>query len=210
MKMLPKIGAVILIVLAATLALTGSPQKKTAISSTEELADIVFNGNEMLTPMELADWLYSDLPGVTVVDVRPREMYMEYALSGSVNIPFRTLMTKEGLNQLPKYDRIVLVCGDGANAAKAWVVLRSRGYDAYILKGGLNAWVDQILTSPEEGKPVNNQDLTVAQKVRALREHLMGGSLGTISETPPETAPAPPPVAAPTASPRKKKVAGGC
>ena len=105
MKMLPKIGAVVLIVFAATLALMGSPQKRTSVTFIEELADIVSSGDEMLSPMELADWIYSDLPDVTVVDVRTRKVYMEYAISGSINIPFRTLMTKDGLNQLPKYDR---------------------------------------------------------------------------------------------------------
>ena len=152
MKLLPKIGAVVLIVFAGTLALTGSPQKKTPVSFTDELANIVSAGDEMLTPLDLADWMFSDLPGVTIVDVRTHRAFTEYALSGSVNIPFKALMTKEGLNQLPKYDRIVLVCDEGTFATKAWVVLRSKGYDAYILKGGLDAWVDQILTPPEEGK----------------------------------------------------------
>ena len=212
MKLLPKIGAVVLIVFAGTLALTGSPQKRTPVSFTEELADIVSSGDEMLSPLELADWMFSDLPDVTVVDVRTRKAYMEYAISGSINIPFRTLMTKDGLNQLPKYDRIVLVCDGEIFSAKAWVVLRSKGYDAYILKGGLNAWIDQILTPPEEGKQTSgNADyLTAAQKVRALREHLLGGGSGTLSEVPTSATPAPPPVAAPTAPPRKKKVAGGC
>jgi len=212
MKLLPKIGAVVLIVFAGTLALTGSPQKKTPVSFTDELANIVSAGDELLSPMELADWIYSDLPDVTVVDVRTRRAYMEYAISGSINIPFKTLMTNDGLNQLPKYDRIVLVCDGEIFSAKAWVVLSSKGYDAYILKGGLNAWIDQILTPPEEGTSSlrNSDDLTVAQKVNALREHLLGEGSSTLSEAPTEAVPAPPPVAAPTAPPRKKKVSGGC
>jgi len=93
----------------ATLALMGSPQKRTPVSSTEEIANIVTSGDEMLSSMQLTEWQVGGLPGVTVVDVRPADAYMQYSISGSVNIPLRTLMTREGMSQLPKYDRIVLV-----------------------------------------------------------------------------------------------------
>jgi cell division septation protein DedD len=95
----------------------------------------------------------------------------------------------------------VLVCQDGVKAAQAWVVLRGKGFQAYILDGGLEGWVEQVL----EDREIKDPDL--AARVYALKEKFLGDGAAIGSDPPP-----PPPVVEAPAVPRpaKKKKAGGC
>ena len=82
---------------------------------------------------------------VTVVDVRKREEHAQGAIPGSVNFDaYDTLKSgderaMEGLD-LPEGERVVTFCNCGHSGAAAAAQLRRRGYEAYSLEGGLEAW----------------------------------------------------------------------
>jgi rhodanese-related sulfurtransferase len=200
-SMFPKIGAAILLVLAGTLALMGDPSKQTPIKSLDEWGALVSNGEDFISPMELSEWMMAETPGLKIVDVRTPDYYNRYHIDGAENLPFTDLVAEGGLDNLQKSGTHVLVCNDGVRAGQAWVILRGLGYEAYVLKGGTEAFVEQIL----EGKAAEeNPDL--ALRVFALQEKFLGGSAAIGSAPPP-----PPPVAsAPTSAPKRKKKSGGC
>ena len=82
---------------------------------------------------------------VTVVDVRKQEAYAEGAIPGSVNFDaYDALKAKDGRAmeglELPEDARVVTFCNRGASGAVAAEQLRRRGYEAYSLEGGLEAW----------------------------------------------------------------------
>jgi rhodanese-related sulfurtransferase len=82
---------------------------------------------------------------VIVVDVRKREAYAEDSIPGSVNFDAYDALyagderAMEGL-ELLKGSRVVTVCNRGHSSAVAAEQLRRRGYEAYCLEGGLEAW----------------------------------------------------------------------
>jgi rhodanese-related sulfurtransferase len=82
---------------------------------------------------------------VTVVDVRKREQHAEGAIPASVNYDAYDALhagderAMEGL-ELPEGERVVTYCNRGRSGSAAAEQLRRRGYEAYSLDGGLEAW----------------------------------------------------------------------
>jgi rhodanese-related sulfurtransferase len=82
---------------------------------------------------------------VTLVDVRRRKEHAQGAIPGSVNFDAYDALkagderAMEGL-ELPEGARVVTFCNRGNSGAAAAEQLRRRGYEAYSLEGGLEAW----------------------------------------------------------------------
>ena len=82
---------------------------------------------------------------VTVVDVRKGEDYNEWSIPGSVNFDAYDALhagdelAMEGL-ELPEGVPVVTVCGRGRSSAVAAEQLRRKGYEAFTLDGGMEAW----------------------------------------------------------------------
>ena len=80
---------------------------------------------------------------VTVIDVRESQERQISKITGSVSIPLNKI--KEKVNELSRSDLIVLQCRTGIRSAKALKILRDAGFNNLKnLKGGINAWADQV------------------------------------------------------------------
>ncbi len=82
---------------------------------------------------------------VTVVDVRNRKQHAEGSIPDSLNFDAYDALhagderAMEGL-ELPEGARVVTVCNRGHASAVAAEQLRRRGYEAFSLEGGIEAW----------------------------------------------------------------------
>ena len=82
---------------------------------------------------------------VTLVDVRRREQHAQGSIPGSVNFDAYDALhagderAMEGL-KLSEGERVVTFCNRGTSGGVAAQQLRRRGYEAYSLEGGLEAW----------------------------------------------------------------------
>ncbi|QIN82053.1 hypothetical protein GBA63_04910 [Rubrobacter tropicus] len=82
---------------------------------------------------------------VVVVDVRKREEHERGSVPGAVSFDAYGALNDgderamEGL-ELPGRTQVVTVCNRGRSAAAAAEQLRSRGYEAVYLEGGMEAW----------------------------------------------------------------------
>ena len=82
---------------------------------------------------------------VTVVDVRKREAHAQVSIPGSVNFDAYDALhagDERAMERLELLEgaRVVTVCNRGHSSAVAAEQLRRRGYEAYCLEGGLEAW----------------------------------------------------------------------
>jgi rhodanese-related sulfurtransferase len=121
---------------AALLADVGGPGNAAAIARAAAAAE------DAVDPIELARWIREDRPGLRVIDVRDSAAFEAYGVLTAVNLPI------EALDRLrPRADEILVFYGDGDTpAAQAATVLRMRGQrQAYYLRGGLIAWVEQVM-----------------------------------------------------------------
>jgi len=208
-KTLHRIGAAILVVVAVILMLLGSPPKLAPLRAAEEIGAVVGNNEDKLSPMALAEWIIGETGDYQIIDIRDPRDFADFHIEGSVNIPLALLLSQEGISQLPNYKKIVLVFADGARAGQAWTVLRSRGFEAYILDGGIKGWWDKVMT-PASVQTAESESETegYAAKIRAMRELFSGtgGQLSTPS-APVETQAPPQPT---QTQPKAEKKMGGC
>jgi CRP-like cAMP-binding protein len=78
--------------------------------------------------------------GAGLIDVRLEDEYKQSAIKGSMNIPLYLLRLKAaGLNVERRY---VVYCETGNRSSAAAFLLSERGYDVYVMKGGLSALRD--------------------------------------------------------------------
>ena len=94
--------------------------------------------------MTLRDMLESG-ERVTVVDVCKGEDHDEWSIPGSVHYDAYDALNAgdgramEGL-ELPDGAPVITVCGRGRSSAVAAAQLRRKGYEAFTLDGGMEAW----------------------------------------------------------------------
>jgi rhodanese-related sulfurtransferase len=75
-----------------------------------------------------------------IVDVRNREDYCRGHVEGAVHMDFFTWMSEENLARLPQGRKIIVVCENGCRSAQVSAGLRLLGYDAAIIRTGMNGW----------------------------------------------------------------------
>jgi rhodanese-related sulfurtransferase len=197
----PKVGAAVMILLASVMALMGSPTTNAPLKTTENLGELISYGDDKISPVELSEMIIEEEPGLYVVDIRDEGEFALASIANSINMPISTLLSNDGIDELPPNGKIILICGDGTRSSQAWVVLRSKGFDTYLLDGGINGWVTMLEGTPEETQP------HLAARLNAIRSHFLGGP--GLSDSAPVVAAAPI-KAAPKNKKKRKKKEGGC
>ncbi len=112
---------------------------------------IVEAGGDHLEPEALADLLLKPDPGILIIDVRPAEEFATaFRLPDAVNLSLTELFGAKGDALLREHSgrRIVLVSEGMTHPAQAWMVLKPRGLDVWVLEDGLSGFRDRVLTPP--------------------------------------------------------------
>jgi rhodanese-related sulfurtransferase len=90
---------------------------------------------------------------VQIVDVREKNEWDAGRIEGSMHIPLNELMAGRS-GALDTERPVVAVCRTGNRSEVAALMLRARGFDAYNLEGGTEAWVSAGLPfSAPDGSP---------------------------------------------------------
>jgi rhodanese-related sulfurtransferase len=75
--------------------------------------------------------------GGSWLDVRLPSEFQNLAVEGAVNVPLYFIRLK--LNMLQKGKPYIVYCDTGRRSSAAAFILVEKGYDAYVLKGGLSS-----------------------------------------------------------------------
>jgi adenylyltransferase/sulfurtransferase len=94
-----------------------------------------------MTVDELDRWRREGLPHV-LLDVREPSEAAICRIEGATLVPIRTL--GEHLDRLPTDRPVVVHCKSGGRSSRATAMLRSKGFDARNLTGGITAWAERI------------------------------------------------------------------
>ena len=91
----------------------------------------------------LRAWLDSETPPA-ILDVRTHQEVAIARIEGTVHIPVQELPSRlDDLREVPGLGngrRLVVHCHHGPRSSQATAYLRSQGFDAYNLDGGIDAW----------------------------------------------------------------------
>ncbi len=75
--------------------------------------------------------------GAVWLDVRLPSEYQNLAVDGAINVPLYFIRLK--LSTLDKNKPYIVYCDTGRRSSAAAFILVERGFDAYVLKGGLSS-----------------------------------------------------------------------
>lgn len=79
--------------------------------------------------------------GTILLDVRLPSEHQNKKIPGSINIPLYLL--RLNANKLSNEHKYIVYCDTGSRSASATYILNEHGYDAYMLEGGLNDYLNQ-------------------------------------------------------------------
>ncbi len=87
---------------------------------------------------------------IMIIDVREPFQYRDGTIEGAVNMSLASLVS--GDVELDPWRPVVVVCHDGDEAETAALMLQVKGYMAYALAGGMEAWerTSMPMVSPAE------------------------------------------------------------
>ena len=105
------------------------------------------NSTDAMTVTELKAWRDSGETHL-LLDVREPSELEICAIEGSTRIPMGQVL--DHLTALRKDQPIVVHCKMGGRSGQVAAKLRSLGYDARNLTGGILAWIDQVEPSQQK------------------------------------------------------------
>lgn len=128
------------------------------ITDTPRNATIIMNSDGVLMRLAKDDFIellkepvlksvsYADAgtlvtDGAIWLDVRLTSEHKNENIPGSINIPLYLL--RLNANKLSHEHKYIVYCDTGSRSASATYILNERGYDAYLLEGGLNEYAKQ-------------------------------------------------------------------
>ncbi len=113
-------------------------------SEIRETAKLFFEERSALLPISAAElWDKLKKDEVTLIDVRPKEEFLNGHIPDAVSLPLSDL--KEKLNELSPNKEIVAYCRGPycVLAAEAAKLLSGHGFNVVILKQDINSWRDE-------------------------------------------------------------------
>ena len=127
----------------------------------EELLQEIIQPTRYVTTDQVAKMIIQGDPSLMLIDVRSEDEYNSYALPGSINIPLDSLLEDGNLSYfgIPG-TKVVFVSNDDIKADQMWVLTKRLGFGStYVLKGGLNCWMETIIDPQRPGNDAPYRDL---------------------------------------------------
>jgi len=119
----------------------------------EKLLQEIIQPTRYVTTDQVAKMIIQGDPALMLIDVRSEEEFQEYSLPRSINIPLEKLVEKDNLTYfgIPG-TKVVFVSNDDIKADQSWVLIKRLGFKStYVMKGGLNCWMQTIIEPQEPG-----------------------------------------------------------
>jgi uncharacterized membrane protein YedE/YeeE/rhodanese-related sulfurtransferase len=138
----PRAAESVALALAATFAIADG-RGSLPSTRTDAIAAEIENEADHIDALELARLIKAREPALRILDLRERLDTSTYLIPGAVAFSMKDLDTV----RVEPGERLVLYSDGGAHAAQAWVLLRVRGIrDVLVLKDGMAAWEDEVLS----------------------------------------------------------------
>lgn len=156
---------------------------------------------------EVAHLIITKDPSLQLIDVREGAAFGKFTLNDAFNIPLKDFLKKENLDYLDQdVYKTVLFSNGTSNADVAWVLATRLGYkNVYVLKGGLNTWVENILRPVDDNIIYDRLEDANHQYRKGASQYFGGGSASNVSENETKAVAKKAPVKR-----KKKEVEGGC
>lgn len=172
-------GVLVVIAVALGLGLFFLPEKDNSRKESPEFLHLdMIDPSRLVSTDELAELIISKDPTLLPIDVRSPEAYQNFSIPGAVNIPLAKMLDEEsayylGLGEMQK----VFFSNDDLSSNEAWMIAKRMGYEnVYVMKGGLNEWVETILQPAEPPATASEEAFELYNLRKATSLYFIGGS----------------------------------
>jgi rhodanese-related sulfurtransferase len=126
----------------------------------EELMQEILSPSRFISPDVIAEMIIEKDPTLELIDVRSTDEYDEFSLQNAVNIPLDSLTSEAYLEYLGIEDmNAVFYSNDDIKSDQAWVLAKRMGFSSiYVMKGGLNCWVNTIIQPVKPIETASNEE----------------------------------------------------
>ncbi len=107
-----------------------------------------------LTTDQVAKMIIQKDPSLELIDTRSAKEFNAFSLPNAINIPLDSIVNERSSDYfgIPGIN-VVFFSNDAIKADEAWVLTKRLGYNAtYVMKGGLNRWIETIIQPKEPGE----------------------------------------------------------
>ncbi len=172
-------GVVVLVILGLFIAFTTVKTSETNEISPDLLNKKIIQQTRYFTPEEVAGMIISGDPSLQLIDVRSEIFYNKFTLKGAINIPIADFLKQENLDYLDQdVYKTVLFSNGTSDADVAWILATRLGYEnVYVMKGGLNSWVENILQPNDKSVIWDRIDDEMYQYRRGASEYFGGKTI---------------------------------
>jgi sulfur-carrier protein adenylyltransferase/sulfurtransferase len=153
---------ILMLVLAAGTWLLKKPSEFKQIEPKVLLWEII-QPTRYVTTDQVAKMIIQQDPSLEMVDVRSAEEYNKFSLPGALNVPLDSILSSSSMVYfgIPGV-KVVFISDDDILSDQAWVIAKRLGFKStYVMKGGLNNWIETIIQpkEPSENDPETDFEL---------------------------------------------------
>jgi rhodanese-related sulfurtransferase len=167
----------IMIILGVVLALLPEKQYYKQIKPVELLAEIN-DPARYVTTDQVAQKIIDQDPSIALVDVRSVIENEKFSLPNAINIPMSEILNEEYTDMLdPSTQDIIFFSNSDIYAEQAWIVAARYGFtNIYIMKGGLNRWVETIMKPEPPASTASTYEIDLYEFRRGACTYFGGGN----------------------------------
>jgi len=149
----------------------------------ENLLKEISDDTRYISSDDVAHFIIIKDPSFLLIDVRDSASFKNFKLPGAINIPLENLLDKdeegdykwEGfLNQETRKN--IFYSNGTIYAHQAWMLTKRLNYNNnYVMKGGLNKWIETIIQVPRPKLNASDQEMAIYSFRKAASMFFGGG-----------------------------------
>lgn len=138
-----------------------------------ELLETILSDTIEYSPDEVAKFMVNEDTTIQLIDVRNREEFLDFNIPGAINIPFESLFDESYRGFLDQdQKRNILYSNGDILSNRAVALLYLEGFrDNYVMKGGMNAWYENIMLSEFKGDRITPRENALFETRYRARKH---------------------------------------
>jgi rhodanese-related sulfurtransferase len=173
---------ILMLVLAAGTWLLKKPSEFKQIKPETLLWEII-QPTRYVSSDQVAKMIIQKDPSLEIIDVRSEEEYNMFSLPGAFNIPLDSLLSSSNLAYFGIQGvKVVFISNDDIKADQAWVITKRLGYKStYVMKGGLNCWIETIIQPQEPNETAAEPDFELYSFRKGAQLFFTGAKVETAS-----------------------------
>jgi rhodanese-related sulfurtransferase len=181
MKLVGKqIGVLVALVLATVILFLPAQDSKKYRFDPQDIARSIEESEDQIDPTTVSQWIIEGRRDFMLIDIRVPEAFEQGHIKGAENIPLSQLLQRDTLDELPEEKLMVIYSNGSSHAAQAWLVMKTAGFDSFMLEGGFNYW-NKVIMNPKTPTEQAPDDEILRYKTQLAVKGYFGGETTAVS-----------------------------